>query len=148
MPHFSRHFTVVEARALLPELRRTFARIHRLLDEIQRERGERQEERGSAAATPGEDDAAGVQFFSANGHGPRVTGGDRGARVAEIQKLVGDLHEQGVLVKDLRRGLCDFPHFLPGSGDEVFLCWELSEPDIRYWHTVEGGFAAREPLDE
>ncbi len=132
MSHFARHFTVDEARALLPELRRAFARIHTLLDEIQKKRGERNEE---------------VTFFSANGHGPRVTGGDEGTLLAEIQKLVGEIHAKGIQVKDLRRGLCDFPCFLPPANEEVFLCWELSESDIAYWHSIEGGFAGRIRLE-
>ena len=32
------------------------------------------------------------------------------------------------------------------SGEEALLCWHLGEDDIRYWHTVDGGFAGRRPL--
>lgn len=131
MPHYDRHFTLAQARSLLPELRRAFARIHALLDEIQKKRG-------------GGDDT--VQFFSANGHGPRVAG-DEDERLAEIQKIVGELHDKGVQVKDLRRGLCDFPYLLPPTQEEVVLCWELCEADITHWHTLDGGFAARVRLD-
>jgi hypothetical protein len=133
MPHFERHFTLAEARALLPELRRAFARIHALLDEIQKKRGE-----GDGK----------VMFFSANGHGPRAEGGDEGPLVAEIQTIINEIHAKGVQIKDLRQGLCDFPHFLPSTGEEVFLCWELSEPDIDYWHTLEGGYPARVRLGD
>jgi hypothetical protein len=28
----------------------------------------------------------------------------------------------------------------------VLLCWKLGEDRIRYWHTVEDGFAGRQPL--
>ena len=133
MPQFERHFTVAEARALLPELRRTFARIHALLEAVQKKRGEQ----GGA-----------VMFFSANGHGPRVGGGDEGALLAEIQKIVDEIHARGVQVKDLRQGLCDFPFFLPPTGEEVFLCWELSESDIGYWHRIEDGYSGRVRLKE
>lgn len=132
MPHFERVFTVDEARALLPELRRAFARIHALMDEIQKKR----------LGQGGE-----VQFFSANGHGPRVAGGDDGELLADIQKAVGDIHAKGIQVKDLRRGLCDFPCQLFPDGDVVFLCWELSESDIGYWHRVDDNYAGRVRLE-
>lgn len=131
--HFDRHFTLEEARALLTELRRAFARIHELLKRIERGRAGRDGE---------------VLFFSANGHGPRVEGGDEGVLVAELQSILDGLHERGVQVKDLRRGLCDFPYLLPPGGEEVLLCWELCEADIGHWHTPEGGFAGRVRLTE
>lgn len=54
------------------------------------------------------------------------------------------LQELGIEVKDPYRGLVDFYH---QRGDEVvFLCYLLGEPDIGFWHTLEGGFAGRQPL--
>ena len=136
MPHFEQHFTLAQARALLPELRRAFARIHALLEEIQKQRGDQQ-----AQSSP-------VQFFSANGHGPRVTGGGGGDRqLEEIQTILNGINDKGVQVKDLRRGLCDFPHLLSPTQEEVFLCWELSESDIGYWHGLESGYGGRVRLD-
>ena len=32
------------------------------------------------------------------------------------------------------------------AGREVFLCWELAEPDITHWHDLDSGFAGREQL--
>jgi hypothetical protein len=141
MPHFEQHFTLAQARALLPELRRAFARIHALLEEIQKKRGEQQHEDSSSGS------GGGVQFFSANGHGPRVVGGDEGRLLEEIQTILNGINDKGIQVKDLRRGLCDFPHLLPPTQEEVFLCWELSESDIGYWHSIEGGYSGRVRLD-
>ena len=132
MPHYERHFSLAEARALLPDLRRAFARIHTLLEEAQKSKGD-------AKRT--------VQFFSANGHGPRVEGAEEGGALQKIQEIVDEIHEKGVVVKDLRRGLCDFPFLLPPTYEEVFLCWELSEADIGYWHGIEDGYSGRVPLD-
>lgn len=50
----------------------------------------------------------------------------------------------GIDVKDPARGLIDFPH--EREGRVVYLCYELGEPDIRYWHPMETGFAGRQPL--
>lgn len=67
-----------------------------------------------------------------------------------VQKVL-DLHEitlaiskKGVLVKDLQRGLCDFPHELDGR--IVYLCWELGEEEIKWWHETTDGYAGRKPL--
>ena len=51
-----------------------------------------------------------------------------------------------LVVKDLDQGLVDF---LARRGrEQVFLCWRLGEPEIRYWHRLQDGFANRKPLQE
>ena len=64
----------------------------------------------------------------------------------EIGLLVADLEEAGVQVKDLDRGLVDFPARHPQSGDLVLLCWHLGEDRVGFWHGLEEGFAGRKPL--
>lgn len=65
---------------------------------------------------------------------------------AGLAAIVGQIDELGVQVKDLDRGLVDFPARHPENGDAVLLCWELGEPDVGYWHGLEDGFAGRKPL--
>ena len=60
----------------------------------------------------------------------------------EIEKV----RAMGGEVKDLETGLVDFP--ARRRGEDILLCWRLGERKIGYWHTVEGGFAARRPVDE
>jgi len=63
----------------------------------------------------------------------------------EISDGVRGVQERGCLVKDLDVGLLDFYAI---SGDRlIFLCWHLGESEITHWHTLEGGFSARQPLD-
>ena len=50
----------------------------------------------------------------------------------------------GIQVKDVDRGLIDFPAVI--DGQDALLCWQLGEPRIAYWHTPEDGFAGRRPL--
>jgi hypothetical protein len=50
-----------------------------------------------------------------------------------------------IVVRDLERGLVDFPAVR--DGDEIYLCWLLDEPAISHWHSIEAGFAGRRPLD-
>jgi hypothetical protein len=57
----------------------------------------------------------------------------------QIRALGGD-------VKDLDMGLVDFPG--RRGNEDILLCWRLGEKRIEFWHTVEGGFASRRPLDE
>ena len=64
----------------------------------------------------------------------------------EIGLLVAELEEAGVQVKDLDRGLVDFPARHPESGDLVLLCWHLGEDQVSFWHGLDEGFAGRKPL--
>ncbi|MBI3881959.1 MAG: DUF2203 family protein, partial [Verrucomicrobia bacterium] len=49
-----------------------------------------------------------------------------------------------IQIKDLERGLVDFPAIL--GGREVFLCWESGEDDIEFCHDLATGYAGRERL--
>jgi hypothetical protein len=62
-----------------------------------------------------------------------------------VAGAVEELQALGVLVKDLDRGLVDFPALR--DGEEVLLCWQVGEGEVAYWHGLEEGFAGRKPLD-
>jgi hypothetical protein len=122
-----RHFSAEEANALLervePMLRELREARDRLTD------AELHEALGDAA--PG------------NG------GGDPGRAVGnaflEVRRLLGELAALGIVVRDIDRGLIDFPALREGR--EVYLCWELGEDRIAYWHELETGYGGRQPLD-
>ena len=61
-----------------------------------------------------------------------------------LARVIDEVTELGVEVKDIDEGLVDFPALR--EGEPVLLCWKLGEDEIRYWHTLEGGFAGRRPL--
>jgi hypothetical protein len=61
-----------------------------------------------------------------------------------VAHAVEELQALGVLVKDLDRGLVDFPAL--HRGEEVLLCWQVGEGEVSYWHGLEEGFAGRKPL--
>jgi hypothetical protein len=63
----------------------------------------------------------------------------------EARDTLAEIDEIGVQVKDLEKGLLDFPCLLEGR--TVLLCWKLGEKEIGFWHTTEDGFAGRRPLD-
>jgi hypothetical protein len=62
-----------------------------------------------------------------------------------VARAVDELQGLGVQVKDLDRGLVDFPALR--DGEEVLLCWQVGEDAVAYWHGLEEGFAGRKPLD-
>ena len=122
-----RHFTREEANALLsqvePMLRALRAARDRLTDAEAHE--------ALAGAAPG------------NG------GGDPGRNVGEafleVRRLLLELQEMGIVVRDIDRGLIDFPAILEGR--EVYLCWEFDEAEIAFWHHLEAGYGGRQPLE-
>jgi hypothetical protein len=90
-----------------------------------------------------------VARVASNGGG--LTPPDVAAVAAEVQQastelvaVVEELHGLGVQVKDLDRGLVDFP--CVHRGRVVLLCWELGEDEVAYWHGADEGFAGRKPL--
>jgi hypothetical protein len=66
--------------------------------------------------------------------------------VSHLTGLISEIRDMGVLVKDLDKGLCDFPYMK--ADRVVYLCWHLGEDSVGFWHDVEAGFAGREPLGE
>lgn len=61
------------------------------------------------------------------------------AGVARIDAL-------GLTLRDIERGLVDFPAFV--SGRQVWLCWRHGESSIGWWHDLDAGFDGRRPLVE
>ena len=61
-----------------------------------------------------------------------------------VAGCVQELEKLGVQVKDLDRGLVDFPAL--HDGEEVLLCWQVGEDEVAFWHGLEEGFAGRKPL--
>ena len=62
----------------------------------------------------------------------------------QIRQLVDTIVARGIQIKDPRTGLFDFPYIR--EGDLVYLCWLAGERQLSYWHTVDSGFAGRQPL--
>lgn len=65
--------------------------------------------------------------------------------VEKLRDLARELSDIGVELKDWQRGLIDFPTLREDR--EVFLCWQLGEERVEYWHDADTGFAGRQPVD-
>jgi hypothetical protein len=57
---------------------------------------------------------------------------------------VHEIEESGVHLKDVQLGLVDFP--AERDGERIYLCWQFGEPEVAFWHTLDAGFAGRQPL--
>ena len=76
--------------------------------------------------------------------GGSYPGRDVARPLVELSRAVGELEAVDVVLRDVDRGLVDFPSLR--DGEEVYLCWLLDEREIGYWHVPEAGFAGRQPL--
>jgi hypothetical protein len=61
------------------------------------------------------------------------------AGVARIDAL-------GLTLRDIEHGLVDVPALV--AGRQVWLCWQLGETSIDWWHGLDTGFSGRRPLLE
>jgi hypothetical protein len=64
--------------------------------------------------------------------------------IVRLNYWVDKITEHGVVLRDLRSGLLDFP--AREGALEYFLCWRLSDSDITTWHPIDEGFNGRKPL--
>ena len=124
--HFTKHYTIEEARTLLPQIRRWLQQLDELRGQLQKSEPR-------------------VQTLSEQGGD---AGGDlinRWVRaMADFRTVVAEFESREIQLKDIGRGLLDFPAIL--AGREVFLCWEKDEDDIGHWHDLDAGYAGREKL--
>lgn len=64
--------------------------------------------------------------------------------MSAVQEDIHQILALGGVVKDIEEALVDFLGEV--EGQEVWLCWKKGEPNVRYWHALEAGFAQRQPL--
>ncbi|MCS7235210.1 MAG: DUF2203 domain-containing protein [Armatimonadota bacterium] len=65
--------------------------------------------------------------------------------LARMSEAVRRIEQAGGELKDLDLGLVDF--LTLRAGQPAYYCWRLGEPEIRYWHGLDEGFAGRKPID-
>jgi hypothetical protein len=120
-------FTIAEANAHIPKLEALLTQIQTRYVKIQSIIGKIE------PGTPAE------AIEQRLGEHPELRG-----LFQEIQRCVKAIEEIGAHFKGVELGLVDFPFM---HGDEIaLLCWQFGEKEIRWWHTMEGGFTGRRPL--
>ncbi len=124
--HFTKHYTIDEARALLPQIRRWLQQ----LDEL---RGQLQKAEPRVQGLMERVDDAGGDLIN------------RWVRaMAAFRTVMAEFESREIQLKDIELSLLDFPAII--GGREVFLCWEKDEEDIEHWHDLDAGYAGREKL--
>jgi hypothetical protein len=122
-----RHFSRAEANALLPQLTELLSQLRGAKDEL----------------TDTEAHEALAEAAPANGGGEQ--GRQVGVAFLEVRRLLETIERSGIVLRDIDRGLVDFPTVIDGR--EVYLCWELGEDAVGFWHDMDAGYGGREPLD-
>ncbi len=129
--NYPRLFTVNEANDLLPKLRPL---VEQILENIRRLKG--------ASETV-------IRREQLDAEAPDLM--DQLRRDVEVAKLIGqvqgwveEINAHGCMCKGVEQGLIDFPCML--GAEVVYLCWQLGEPSVGFWHRIEDGFAGRKPL--
>ena len=123
---YDKHYTRDEANALLPQIRLWLVQLNRLREELHR-----YEKRLSGLTGQGNDVG-----------GDTVNNWIRA--LADMQATLAEFQRREIFIKDLERGLLDFPALI--GGREVFLCWESDEEAVEFWHDLESGYGGRERL--
>lgn len=123
---FGKHYTVEEVRALIPQLRLWLDELNKL-----RRLASRHDNHAAEQFTAGADLG-----------GPAVNAWLQ--NLARMKQLLAEFARREIQIKDIERGLLDFPHLMHDR--EVFLCWEQDEEDIEHWHDLDTGYSGREKL--
>ena len=114
--------TLAQANAALPKVLQLVER----LQELQRAMLDHEQQREELTST----------LARGNGHSQNA-----------LEATFNQLSKCGAMLKDLESGLVDF--YGERAGELIFLCWRLGEEmRVQYWHTLEGGFAGRQPIDD
>jgi|SRR5918996_686734 hypothetical protein len=131
MARYPRLFTVNEANDLLPTLRPL---VEQVLENIRRLKG--------ASETV-------IRKERLDPEAPNLV--ERLREDNEIARLIGqvkgwvdEINGYGCICKGVEQGLIDFPCML--GAEVVFLCWQIGEPSVGFWHRVEDGFSGRKAL--
>jgi hypothetical protein len=122
-----RHFSVEEANELLPRIEPMLRKLREARDRLT----DAELHEALSGAAPG------------NGGGS--PGREVGEAFLKVRALLGELAELGLVVRDIDRGLVDFPSVIDGR--EAYLCWRLDEGEVGYWHDLDAGYGGRQPLD-
>ena len=105
---------------------------------------ERLERLRSARVRLGDEEAREALSEASPGNGGGAPGRVVSEGFLELRAALIELQAVEVILRDLDRGLVDFPSLRDGR--EVYLCWEEGEEEIGWWHDLESGHAGRQPL--
>lgn len=128
-----KYFTVAEANAALPYVRRV---VEDIVAEYERWRDAiyRYELLSAASSAPGGETQEQVALRA-----------EVDAIAQRINDYINELSSVGCVFKGFEGGLVDF--YSRHEERDIFLCWRLGEAEVSHWHETDAGFAGRQPLD-
>lgn len=135
-----RVFTVEEANRLVPVLERAFRRIEAARDEARTHHEKLQVLDALWDDEVRDPDNPDHEEYRRRRHGLAQA-------VETMERTVKEeIVERGLRFPSggLEHGLVDFPTSYQGRW--VYLCWERGEPELQYWHEVDGGYRGRRPI--
>lgn len=127
-------FTLEEANALIPQIRLALEKLQKQKREI--------------ALSEVEIDAAEILNPAQNGSRSPIVQAlldQYEEKVNQLYALIDEIHQMGCFLKDIEQGLIDF--YSVHQGRVVYLCWQLGEEKVGYWHEIGKGFSCRQPLE-
>lgn len=123
-----KHFSLQEARNLIPELKKKLSRmieLKKILD--------------SQDYDIFKHPVFGGLGLNGSGKYPR--------EMEELIELVQGISSKGIIIKGIDNGLIDFP-YIRENGEEVYLCFLYDEDEIKFWHHIQDGFAGRQSIED
>jgi len=126
--NFPRLFTINEANGLLPVLRPL---VEQILENIRRLKGVSETVIRREQLDPDAPDL--MERLREDGEILKL--------VTQIKDCVAAINGHGCVCKGVEQGLIDFPCML--GSEVVFLCWQIGEANVAYYHRIEDGFAGR-----
>ena len=126
VPDHHHHWTVEEANAALGYVGAKIDRLRTLVATMESPEAEQ------AYATAGVESGGGWP-----GRGPA-------SAAVEVALIAQTLERLDIVIRDLDRGLIDFPSMR--DGHQVYLCWLRDESRVSHWHDPAAGFGGRQPL--
>lgn len=130
-----RRFTPEEATNMIPRLRRDLERVQHLIGFARAMNREKE----MVKAVGYRDDGSLIMLADYQEAQSKLD-----ESVRELNGIIEAIHSEGVQIKDLERGLVDFPAII--HGQDVLLCWELGEPAVMYYHDLSSGYMGRRPI--
>lgn len=129
--NFQRLFTVNEANELLPTLRPL---VEQILENIRRLKST-----SETVIRKGQVDPEAPDLMEKLREDSEIA-----KLIGQVKGWVDEINAYGCVCKGVEQGLVDFPCMF--GAEVVYLCWQIGEPNVGFWHRIEDGFAGRRPL--
>lgn len=133
----TRWFTVEEANHLVPELRLMLEKLR----DMQTKARERYEEMRDIREVGYRKDGNLIMLTDY-----QIAKREFDEVVGEANQVLGEINELGCRVTDVEMGLVDFPARVDGR--DVYLCWQMEESEVGFFHGIDEGYTGRRPLPQ